>query len=399
MIRFFALLYSLMAGVLVLYSCDAAGSVPNSTAIRCGADQVEKYFPLIRGRQVALVANHTSLIGNTHLADSMVSSGILLKKIFSPEHGLTGQAGAGDLISDGTYGNTGIPIVSLYGKKKKPAPDDLKGIDVVVFDMQDVGVRFYTYISTLHYIMEACAENAKPLIILDRPNPLGHFVDGPLLEPSHQSFVGMHPIPVVYGMTIGELANMINGEGWLAGGIKCSLSVITCRNYSHDSLYSLLVNPSPNLNSMEAVYLYPSLCFFEGTIMSLGRGTEFPFRVFGHPDYPDTTFFFLPKPNMANKAPLFANQTCYGTNLQMLTIQQLSMMKEINLSWIIDTYHAMGNNERFFTPFFDKLAGTSGLRKQIIAGKPEAEIRKTWKPGLEKYMVLRAKYLLYDDFR
>ncbi len=287
----------------------------------------------------------------------------------------------------------------LYGKKKKPEPGDLNGIDVVIFDLQDVGVRFYTYISTLHYVMEACAESQKPLLILDRPNPLGRYVDGPMLEPAFHSFVGMHPIPVVYGMTIGELATMINGEGWLAGGIKCDLKVITCVNYSHDSLYRLPVNPSPNLNSMEAVYLYPSLCFFEGTIMSLGRGTDFPFRVFGHPDYPDTTFSFIPKPDAANKAPLFANKTCYGADLRKLTTAQLMQMKEINLGWLIDAYHTMGSGENFFIPFFDQLAGTSDLRKEIMAGKTAAEIRETWQADLERFRMLRKKYLLYDDFR
>ncbi len=377
----------------------ACAGVPPELAVLPGSARTSAYFPLLGGKSVALVANQTSRIGDIHLADTLVRAGIRLMKIFSPEHGLTGQAGAGDLIQDGTYGTTGIPIVSLYGKKKKPAPGDLDGIDVVVFDMQDVGVRFYTYISTLHYAMEACAENSKPLLLLDRPNPLGHYVDGPVLEPAFQSFVGMHPIPVVYGMTIGELATMINDEGWLAGRIKCDLKVITCANYSHDSLYRLPVNPSPNLNSMEAIYLYPSLCFFEGTIMSLGRGTDFPFRVFGHPDYPETTFSFVPKPNTANKAPLFANQTCYGRDLRKLTIAQLAQMKEINLEWLIDAYHAMGSKESFFTAYFDQLAGTSGLRKQIVAGKTATEIRETWQADLEQFRILRRKYLLYNDFR
>ncbi|MBN1145399.1 MAG: DUF1343 domain-containing protein [Bacteroidales bacterium] len=383
---------------LSVFYAACAGTPPELT-VKPGATQTSEYLPLLNGKSVALVANHTSIIGNTHLADSLIRSGIFVKKIFSPEHGLIGHAGAGDLIQDGTYGTTGIPVISLYGEKKKPAPGDLNNIDIVVFDMQDVGVRFYTYISTLHYVMEACAENNKPLLLLDRPNPLGHFVDGPLLEPAFQSFVGMHPIPVVYGMTIGELAAMINGEGWLAGGIKCKLKVIPCLNYNHDSLYRLPVNPSPNLNSMEAIYLYPSLCFFEGTIMSLGRGTDFPFRVFGHPDYPDTAFFFVPKPNIANKAPLFVNQTCFGTDLRKLTAGQLAQMKEINLEWLVDAYQAMGSNKSFFTTYFNNLAGTAQMKKQILAGKTAAEIRQTWQADLERFRVLRKKYLLYNDFR
>lgn len=383
---------------LSVFYFACAGTPPKPVA-EPGATQTSEYFPLLSGKSVALVVNHTSLIGDTHLADSLIRSGITLKKIFSPEHGIIGQAGAGDLIHDGTYGNTGIPIVSLYGEKKKPAPGDLNGIDMVVFDMQDVGVRFYTYISTLHYVMEACAENKKPLLLLDRPNPLGHYVDGPVLEPAFQSFVGMHPIPVVYGMTIGELATMINGEGWLAGGMKCELKVIPCLNYGHDSLCRLPVNPSPNLNSMESVYLYPSLCFFEGTIMSLGRGTDFPFRVFGHPDFPDTTFSFVPKPNKANKAPLFVNQICYGTDLRKMTTGQLAQMKEINLDWLIETYQAMGSNKSFFTTYFNQLAGTAQLKKQILEGKTAAEIRETWQADLERFKVIRRKYLLYDDFK
>jgi uncharacterized protein YbbC (DUF1343 family) len=383
---------------LSVFYAACTGTSPEPV-VEPGATQTSEFFPLLRGKSVALVANHTSLIGDTHLADSLIRSGIHLKKIFSPEHGLIGQAGAGDLIQDGTYGNTSIPIVSLYGEKKKPAPGDLNDIDIVVFDMQDVGVRFYTYISTLHYVMEACAENNKPLLLLDRPNPLGHYVDGPVLEPAFQSFVGMHPIPVVYGMTLGELAGMINGEGWLAGGIKCELKVIPCPNYNHDSLYRLPVNPSPNLNSMEAVYLYPSLCFFEGTIMSLGRGTDFPFQVFGHPDYPDTAFFFIPKPNTANKAPLFVNQTCYGTDLRKLTTEQLGKMKDINLDWLIDAYQAMGSNNSFFTTYFNQLAGTAQLKKQILAGKTAAEIRETWQTDLKNFKLMRSKYLLYDDFK
>jgi len=364
-----------------------------------GAWQIDRYRDLIAGKPVAVVANQTSMVGTTHLVDTLKSSGFDIRAIFVPEHGFRDLADAGDHIEDGKDVSTGITIISLYGGHFKPLPEDIEGISVVLFDIQDVGVRFYTYISTLHYVMEACAEKNVECIILDRPNPNGGYFDGPILEDEFRSFVGMHPIPVVYGMTLGELATMINGEGWLAGGIKCDLKVIPCVNYSHDSLYHLPVNPSPNLNSMEAIYLYPSLCFFEGTVMSLGRGTDFPFRVYGHPDYPDTTFSFIPKPNTANKAPLFANQTCYGTDLRKLTTEQLAQMKEINLEWLIDAYHAMESNENFFIPYFDQLAGTSNLRKEILADKTATEIRQAWQADLERFRRLRRKYLLYDDFR
>ncbi len=398
MIRPLALLCCILPGMLFLHSCEAK-PVRKDAVIRCGAEHTDLFFPLLKGKTVGLLANPTSLIGHTHLADTLKKAGIDLRKIFVPEHGFRGQVGAGDVVVDTVDAVAGIPVISLYGPKKKPSPTDMKGLDVVIYDIQDVGVRFYTYISTLHYLMEACSDAGILLVVLDRPNPLGYYIDGPVLDTAFRSFVGMHPVPVIYGMTPGEYALMINGEGWLGKDRRCNLKVIPCSHYSHNSRYHLPVNPSPNLNSMEAVYLYPSLCFFEGTIMSLGRGTDFPFRVFGHPDYTDTAFSFIPKPNTANKAPLFVNKTCYGSDLRKLTTEQLGQMKEINLEWLIDAYQAMGRNKSFFTAYFNQLAGTAQLKKQILSGKTAAEIRETWQTDLQNFKVMRSKYLLYEDFK
>jgi uncharacterized protein YbbC (DUF1343 family) len=369
-----------------------------SDSMQTGADQTILYFPLLKGKAIGLVANRTSRIGRTHLVDTMLSSGISLKKIFAPEHGFRGDADAGAEIDNTVDPKTGLPIVSLYGSRTKPDPDDLEGIDIMIYDIQDVGVRFYTYISTLHYIMEACAQNHMPLLVLDRPDPLGHYVDGPVLDPAFKSFVGLHPIPVVYGMTVGELARMINGEGWLDGSLKCDLMVVPCSNYDHNSFYVLPVDPSPNLNSMEAVYLYPSLCFFEGTIMSLGRGTPFPFRVVGHPEYPVKNFSFTPETTSSNKNPVHKDKTCYGIDLRTMDIEQLKKMHAINLQWLINVYRTMGEGESFFTGYIDKLAGTGELKKQIIAGWSEERIKERWQADLTSFMAVRKKYLLYRDF-
>ena len=333
-----------------------------------------------------------------HLADSLIRLGVRLTRIFSPEHGFRGDADAGAEIQNGVDERTGVPVISLYGNKTKPSAEDLQGIDIMIYDIQDVGVRFYTYISTLHYVMEACAENNVPLLILDRPDPLGYYIDGPVLEPEYRSFVGMHPIPVVYAMTPGELALMINGEKWLSGGIQCDLKVIPCRNYDHNTRYRLPVNPSPNLNCMEAIYLYPSVCLFEGTIMSLGRGTIFPFRVIGHPDYPDKSFSFIPVTGKANQNPLLKDQTCYGINLGSLTADSLQLMHAINLQWLLDTYKKMNRGKDFFTDYVDRLAGTGRLREQVIAGFTEDQIRQSWKLRLDEFTEKRKNYLLYPDF-
>jgi uncharacterized protein YbbC (DUF1343 family) len=388
-----------IATLSVVLLCITCGTVSTqSKPIITGCEQTALYLPLLKGKSVALVANHTSLIGKSHLADSLLDLGINLVRIFSPEHGFSGDAGAGASISNMIDIRTGIPITSLYGSKTKPTPNDLKGIDIMVYDIQDVGVRFYTYISTLHYVMEACAANNIPVLILDRPDPLGFYIDGPILNPAFQSFVGLHPIPVVYGMTVGELAQMINGEGWLANGLKCDLKVIPCSNYNHSTHYDLPVDPSPNLNSLEAIYLYPSLCFFEGTIMSVGRGTAFPFRVVGHPDYPVKAFSFKPASSTAGINPKYMGETCYGINLQTLSTDELRQMHGLNLQWLIDVFKTMGRGDGFFTDYFDTLAGTGELRKQLLEGWTEQQIRQSWQEDLKKFSVLREKYLLYKDF-
>jgi uncharacterized protein YbbC (DUF1343 family) len=357
------------------------------------------YMPLLKGKNIALTVNQTSVIGQVHLLDSLVNSNTnvgIVFKVFSPEHGFRGDIAEGMVVKDRVDEKTGIPIISLYGANKKPSPDDLRGIDIMIYDIQDVGVRFYTYISTLHLVMEACAEQDIPVIILDRPNPLGYYVDGPVLEPACKSFVGMHPIPVVYGMTAGELARMINGEGWLGKELHCDLTVITCQNYSHHSRYRLPVNPSPNLRSMKAVYLYPSLCFFEGTMMNVGRGTPYPFLVFGHPDYPVRDFSYTPVDSGHNSAPLHKGLLCFGENLRRLNEDSLSRETEINLSWLIGAYKQM-DKTKFFNSYFENLAGNKALRKQIETGIPANKIRESWEPELEKFRQIRAGYLLYPD--
>lgn len=383
----------------IFLNCRPESSAVINPDLETGAQQTGLYLSELKGKAVGIVANHTTLIKNTHLTDSLLSIGVNIVKIFAPEHGFRGSAGAGDLIIDTRDSITGKPVISLYGSSMKPKAEDLTGIDVMLYDIQDVGVRFYTYISTMHYVMEACAEQGIPLIILDRPNPLGQYIDGPVLDTtSYKSFVGMHPIPVVYGMTVGELAKMINGERWLKGGVVCNLQVIPCANYDHQSEYSLPVNPSPNLRSMEAIYLYPSVCFFEGTIMSLGRGTDTPFRVVGHPDYPDKSFSFLPQVNEANSDPVFNGKICYGIDLRILGLDSLKNLKMINMDWLISVYRQMKKRDDFFTGYFDKLAGTASLRTQIISGHTAEEIKAGWQPQLDEFKKMRKKYLLYKDF-
>ncbi|MBN1158912.1 MAG: DUF1343 domain-containing protein [Bacteroidales bacterium] len=364
--------------------------------IQNGAERLELYMPLLRNENVGMVANQTSVIGSLHLVDVLLDNGIKMVKIFSPEHGFSGSVDAGVAVIGADDIRTGISIYSLYGSKTKPSPDDLKEIDVMIFDLQDVGARFYTYISTLHNVMEACAENGIELIILDRPNPNGHYIDGPLLEKGFESFVGIHPIPVVYGMTIGELAQMINGEGWLQGGIQCDLKIIPCKGYTHGTPYTLPVHPSPNITTMEAVYLYPSLCFFEGTVMNVGRGTDFPFRLFGHPDYPDRSFSYMPSSNSGNADPLHKGQQCSGVDLTGMHADSLFAMGRINLGWIMEAYESMDMGRSFFNGYFNTLAGNSSLMEQIIKGLTEEEIRKTWEPDLNKFRQIRTKYLLYE---
>lgn len=368
--------------------------------IKTGAERMDVYLPRIQGKKIAIVGNQTSIIGNTHIVDTLVSLKIDVIKIFCPEHGFRGEAEAGEKVKSGVDQKTGIPIVSLYGSKKKPSADDLKDINIILFDMQDVGVRFYTYISTLHYIMEVCAENQIQLIILDRPNPNGFYVDGPILDTNFKSFIGMHPVPIVHGLTIGEYGKMINEEGWLGVNKKCDLKIITVIGYNHRWLYQVPVSPSPNLSSMEAIYLYPSLCLFEGTVISVGRGTNRPFQVFGHPDLKSGTYEFTPKSikGMAVK-PMFENQVCKGYDLVEFADDMICKYRKIYLFWLMESYKELGSKKDFFSnSMFDKLAGSSHLREMIIAGKTEEEIRKSWQQGIENFKIIRKKYLLYPDF-
>ena len=374
---------------------------PVKMKIETGADRTDAYLPLLQGKRVGIVANPTSIIFRdvkkteyTHLVDSLLKLGINVQKVFAPEHGFRGTADAGEAVKDGKDPKTGLPVISLYGDNKKPRQEQLKDIDVLIFDLQDVGVRFYTYISTLHYVMEACAETEKSLIVLDRPNPNGHFVDGPILEPKYKSFVGMHPIPIAHGMTIGEYALMINGEKWLANGVQCPVRVISCANYTKDMAYELPVKPSPNLPNAQAINLYPSTCLFEGTNVSEGRGTDKQFQVYGSPylsqeDYP---FSFTPKPNSGSKSPKYNGKMCHGEDLS-----ESKRLSRIELQWLIRAYAHTANRSEFFTDFFVKLAGTKALQQQIEAGASEDEIRESWKKGLQEFRKIREKYLLYED--
>lgn len=367
--------------------------------LRMGADKIDVYFPFIQNKRVAVCANHTTTIGDIHLVDSLLSLKINIVKIFCPEHGFRGEAEAGKKVNNSIDKKTGIPIVSLYGSHKKPDSNDLANVDVILFDIQDVGARFYTYISTMHYIMEAAAENKVVVIVLDRPNPNGYWVDGPVLKKEFASFVGMHPVPIVHGMTIGEYAKMINGEKWLANAQKCLLQVITMQGYHHSFRYQLPINPSPNLSSMTAIYLYPTLCLFEGTPLSIGRGTDKPFCLLGYPDLPIGTYQFTPKsiPNVATNVPC-QNKKCNGFDLTDLGNIIMKNRNFINIDILIEMYRNFPDKDAFFTPFFDKLAGTDALRKQIIEGKTAKEIQQSWEEDIIAFKKIRKKYLLYGDF-
>lgn len=360
-----------------------------------GAEQFSEYLPMLKNKRVALVANHTSLVAGRHLVDTLRSQGVNIVCVFAPEHGFRGTADAGEKISSGKDTKTGLPVVSLYGENKKPTAAQLKDIGIVVFDIQDVGARFYTYISTLSYVMEACAEQNIPVLVLDRPNPNGHYFDGPILEPAYASFVGLHPVPIVHGMTVGEYANMVNGEGWLKNGKKCSLSVIPCKNWKHGDFYTVDIPPSPNLKSMNAIYLYPSVCLFEGTPVSLGRGTPKPFEVVGFPGNKDGKYTFTPVTGPGSKNPPHMNTECKGFDLSRIGEDVVRDKGRLHLFWLITMYKAYPDKTKFFIPFFDKLAGTDKLRKQIESGKTEVEIRESWGAGLEKFSLIRTKYLLY----
>ncbi|HVW12550.1 MAG TPA: DUF1343 domain-containing protein [Mucilaginibacter sp.] len=384
--------------VLILLLLTFAMGI-NAQEILTGADQTAKYVGYLQHKNVAMVINQTSVIGNKHVSslDSLLKLGVHITKIFGPEHGFRGTASNGAIVNDTVDPETGIPAISLYGKHYKPTPDDLKGVDIVVFDIQDVGTRFYTYLSTLHYVMEACAENHVELMILDRPNPNGFYVDGPVLDTAYRSFVGLDPIPIVHGLTFGEYAQMANGEGWLKGHIKCRLKIIKVANYRHSLPYTLPVNPSPNLNTPRSILLYPSLCLFEGTVISMGRGTMYPFQVLGHPLLKDKyAFSFTPVsiPGMSEDPPQ-KNKVCYGIDLRNYDTDRLRSTKKLDILWLIELYKAFPDKEHFFNAYFTKLAGNEQLRKQIEEGKSEAEIRKSWEPALSRYKQMRKKYLLY----
>ncbi|HVN56892.1 MAG TPA: DUF1343 domain-containing protein [Bacteroidales bacterium] len=367
----------------------------DSVPVITGDLRTGEYLKLLSGRAVAVVANQTSMAGKTHIVDTLVSLGVYLRVIFAPEHGFRNMADAGETISDSRDQSTGIKIISLYGTHSKPAGGDLSGIDVVLFDIQDVGTRFYTYISTLTLVMESCANEGKLCVVLDRPNPNGFFVDGNILDTAYKSFVGMHPVPVVHGMTVGEYAMMVNGEGWLEGGKRCNLVVVPCINYSHSRFYKLPVRPSPNLPDQNSVWLYPTLCFFEGTALSCGRGTPFPFEVFGSPEMPDKGFSFTPRSGPGSKSPMYKDKVCFGVDLRDATTRGLVPAGRINLQWIIEAYRDYPDKPKFFNSYFDTLAGGPVLRQQIEKGMSAEEIRATWAGGIEKFMKIRAKYLLY----
>ncbi|WP_019668259.1 exo-beta-N-acetylmuramidase NamZ family protein [Eudoraea adriatica] len=375
------------------------------SAIVAGANSIEEYLPRLRGKKVGVVANQTSIIFKnnspgespsnafTHLVDSLLLLNIDIEKVFAPEHGFRGMADAGEHVKDGMDAKTGIPIISLYGKNRKPTSSQLEGLDIVVFDIQDVGVRFYTYIATLQLVMEACAEKGIPVLVLDRPNPNGHYVDGPTMEIAHKGFLGLTPIPLVYGMTIGEYANMINNEGWLEKGIKADLAVIPLRNYSHNSDYKIPVRPSPNLPNEVAINLYPSLGLFEGTNINAGRGTESQFQRYGAPFLDSTAydFSYVPKPNFGSKNPKHSEKKCFGKDLS-----SWPKMNEVSLQWLIDAYHNASDKKLVFNSSgFTKHAGTEKLQQQIEAGLSEKEIRESWQKDLDKFRKIRSKYLLY----
>lgn len=379
------------------YSSQGSGQ---SSDLVTGAERVRLYVTMLQGKRVALAVNHSSMVRNKHLLDTMLSLDVQVKVLFSPEHGLRGTADAGATIANSVDAQTGIPIISLYGTKKQPNAEDLKSIDVVVFDIQDVGARFFTYLSTLHYLMDACAEFDKEIIVLDRPNPNGHYVDGPMLDTAYRSFVGMHPVPIVYGLTIGEYAKMINGEHWLSHGRQAKLTVIPCIGYSHSSLYRPPVKPSPNLPDLKSILVYPSTCLFEGTVVNEGRGTDKPFQIFGHPAYTKGTYKYTPEKKPGAMSPKLLGEVCLGTDLSIFNEVDLWRWRKINLEYLIDYYQVIQPQVNIFfnKASFDRLAGSAKLREQIEQGWSAEQIRASWTPALEAYKKIRKKYLLYDDF-
>ncbi len=400
--------------LIIIFSCNRkqsqgfakVNSTPSLTSgkILTGADQTEKYVPYLQGKRIGILANPTSIIANRHLVDSLKALGINIVKVFGPEHGFRGNASAGAKVADEIDQATGIPIISLYGPKNKPSKEDLANVDLMIYDLQDVGCRFYTNINALARLMEACAENGKELLILDRPNPNGYLVDGPVLDMKLKSGIGMFPIPISHGLTIGEFAQMLNGEGWLANKEKCNIKIIPVANYNHDMPYTLPIKPSPNLNTQQSIMLYPSTCLFEGVALNHGRGTYFPFTVLGSPDLKGKYSFSYTPHSIKGMAetPLYMDQVCYGLDLRNYDVSILRKSKRINISWMIELYNAYPYKEKFFDfkqsnqmGNIDKLAGTTLFKEQIIAGKSEKEIRESWEPGLSQFKEMRKKYLLY----
>ena len=394
--------------VMIVLSCGNSSPYQNKAPLTVAANQLELYLPLLKNKRVGIVANQTSVIfkngsglglnggliknDNTHLVDSLIKRDVSVVKVFAPEHGYRGRADAGEYVKGGVDLKTGLPIVSLYGENRKPNPNVLEDLDVVVFDIQDVGTRFYTFVSTLHYMMEDCAALDIPLIVLDRPNPNGHYVDGPILDLNYKSFVGMHAVPITHGMTLGEFAKMINGEYWLEDDLNCDLTVIPVANYNRKDAYMLPIPPSPNLPNQKAINLYPSLCLFEGTQVSVGRGTENQFQIFGSPFLGDEnySFQFIPKPNFGAKNPKHNAKTCYGKDLK-----NVDFLNEINLNWLIEAYENTTDKSSFFNSFFTKLAGQTILQQQIEKGWSALEIKKSWQRDLEQFKILRENYLVY----
>ncbi len=395
-------LWSMLLMVLASYSCtsNAQNARQEQAELKTGADQFERYVPQLEGKRVGLLINQTSEVDAVSLLDTLLAQGVQVVKVFVPEHGFRGKAEAGEKVKSGVDEKTQIPIVSLYGRSKKPKEQDLKDIDVLIYDLQDVGARFYTYISTMQYAMEACAQYGVSFMILDRPNPNGHYVDGPVLDKSQRSFVGMQSIPIVYGMTAGEYAQMLVGEKWFLGAEKLNLTIIPCANYDHNTRYTLPINPSPNLRTMAAIYCYPSLCFFEGTVVSVGRGTNTPFQQFGHPAFKGkTNYSFIPDVPFKGPSPKLAGEHCYGQMIAQSTKEADHILRNsIRLRWLIMAYNWYPEKEKFFNNFFSKLAGTTQLRKQIEQGMSEAEIKATWQEDLDAFKEIRKKYLLYTDF-
>ncbi len=404
--------FILILSLFVFTLCTSSGKIENfpgsglkETKILTGADQMDLYVPYLKGKRVALLANLTSIVGKTHLVDTLKKSGVTIVKVFGPEHGFRGNASAGTHVEDEKDEATGIPIVSLYGKKNKPTKEDLADVDVVIYDLQDVGVRFYTNINALSRLMEACQENDKELLILDRPNPNGYLIDGPILDMQFKSGIGMFPLPMSHGLTVGEFAQMANGEGWLTNKVKCKLKIIKVANYKHDLPYTLPVSPSPNLNTQQGILLYPSTCLFEGTYLNHGRGTYFPFTVLGSPELKGIYEFSYTPTGIKGMAetPLHMNQVCYGLDLRKYDVNILRQSKQVNIQWMIELYNAYPHKEKFFDSSLsremgtiERLVGVAAFRQQIIDGKSEKEIRASWEPGLSEYKKMRTKYLLYE---